>query len=251
MAEEIDTKRALVASRPPLPPCRVTTNNQLCLTRNVSKLDFFQKSFQTEESCKEEFGNSTTHPATSCASPAAYSLSSMSSLSSDETDNISCGHSYFDDRVTYISPQRKKKVNIVMQSPTVPSHLSPFYPDKYVVLGCEESSDIDFLIGTDEKKSTANKCRASILAAEFHNIKILWYFVLLVIVASELFLCFRPHLPALPYIDYHLKHAALGTTSANYNNSRNQKKQSCIIYSLRNLPKTEHNHRDHRNVISA
>jgi hypothetical protein len=35
----------------------------------------------------------------------------MSSLSSDETDNISCGHSFLDERVTYISPQRKQKVS--------------------------------------------------------------------------------------------------------------------------------------------
>ncbi len=109
MAEETNSsKKIVVASRPPLPPSRVN-NHQVCLTKHVPKLDFFQKAFLTDDSYEEEFG--VTHPVTSCASPAAYSLSSMSSLSSDETDNISCGHSFLDERVTYISPQRKQKVS--------------------------------------------------------------------------------------------------------------------------------------------
>ena len=222
MAEETNSsKKIVVASRPPLPPSRVN-NHQVCLTKHVPKLDFFQKAFLTDDSYEEEFG--VTHPVTSCASPAAYSLSSMSSLSSDETDNISCGHSFLDERVTYISPQRKQKVNVMVQSPTVPSHLSPFYPVKYLALGCEELSNIDFLRGTAENTSTTiTNFRVSNLGTEFLNIKNIWYFILLVTAAAELLMCCRPHIPVLPYKEYYLEAVTSGSSTTKYNSNSNNK----------------------------
>jgi hypothetical protein len=222
----INNNNKSAASKPPLPPTykiNTVSSPSSVLTKNIPILGYFRNAVVKETSSS----SSISRPSSiNCPSFEACSLSSLSSddLDSNSSTITSCDN---DDRYyqPYNTPPRQqpknKGSNLKALSPTVPSHLSPFYPEKYLVLGCDEHNTDDF---SNTTTTTTGKTSSSViskiitttistLSKLFLNTHNLWYVTLLTIAAAELIFCCWPHLLSF-YTDYYSEGAGTTTSSS-------------------------------------
>lgn len=210
------------ASKPPLPPAyKINTfsnRSSSAFIKNISILGYFQNAVVVKESSSS-----------SLACP-SFATCSTSSLSSDDLDSGSTTTSSdHDDRYyqPYNTPPRQQQKsisrNIKTLSPTVPSHLSPFYPEKYLVLGCGEHNNDDFSTITTTTRKTSSSVIStmitttiSTLSKLFLNIQNLWHVTLLAIAAAELHCCCWPHLQS--FYTYYFSEG-VGTTTSSISSS--------------------------------